>query len=165
LPVLGLIDQVIQPLADAAMEQVFLDIYIAAHKSAPKRIILDLDATDDPLHGHQEGRFFHGYYRCYCYLPLYIFDGRHLLVAKLRKADIDAAAGAKEKIARIVAHVRQAGRRLRSGSGRTRRADELTLGRPRIRACPQPAAGADDRQRTGRGQGNLCRNGQARAHL
>jgi hypothetical protein len=74
----------------------------------PQRIILDLDATDDPLHGHQEGRFFHGYYRCYCYLPLYIFDGRHLLVAKLRRADIDAAAGAKEEIARIVAHVRQA---------------------------------------------------------
>ena len=93
---------------DAAMEQVFLDLYVAAHKSAPKRIILDLDATDDPLHGHQEGRFFHGYYRCYCYLPLYIFDGRHLLVAKLRRADIDAAAGAKEEIARIVAHVRRA---------------------------------------------------------
>ena len=93
---------------DAAMEQVFLDLYVAAHKSAPKRIILDLDATDDPLHGHQEGRFFQGYYRCYCYLPLYIFDGRHLLVAKLRRADIDASAGAKEEIARIVAHVRQA---------------------------------------------------------
>src|SRR5215475_8550312 len=93
---------------DEAMEQVFLDLYVAAHNSAPKRIVLDLDATDDPLHGHQEGRFFHGYYRCYCYLPLYIFDGRHLLVAKLRKADIDASAGAKEEIARIVAHVRQA---------------------------------------------------------
>jgi hypothetical protein len=93
---------------DAAMERVFLDIYVAAHKSAPKRIILDLDATDDPLHGHQEGRFYHGFYRGYCYLPLYIFDGRHLLVAKLRKADIDASAGAKEEIARIVAHVRQA---------------------------------------------------------
>src|SRR5215813_9269339 len=93
---------------DEALEQVFLDLYVAAHKSAPKRITLDLDATDDPLHGDQEGRFYHGYYRCYCYLPLYIFDGRHLLVAKLRKADIDASAGAKEEIARIVAHVRQA---------------------------------------------------------
>ena len=93
---------------DAAMDQVFLDIYVAAHKTAPKRIILDLDATDDPLHGAQEGRFFHGYYRCYCYLPLYIFDGRHLLLARLRKADIDAAAGAKQEIARIVAHVRKA---------------------------------------------------------
>ena len=93
---------------DAAMEQVFLHLYVASHKRAPRRIILDLDATDDPLHGRQEGRFFHGYYRCYCYLPLYIFDGRHLLVAKLRRADIDAAAGAKEEIARIVAHLRQA---------------------------------------------------------
>ena len=92
----------------AAMESVFLDIYVAAHKSPPRRIILDLDATDDPVHGAQEGGFFHGYYRCYCYLPLYIFDGRHLLLAKLRKADIDASAGAKQEIARIVEHVRKA---------------------------------------------------------
>ena len=56
----------------------------------PKQIILDLDATDDPLHGHQEGRFFHGYYDCYCYLPLYVFCGRHLLAAKLRRSNIDA---------------------------------------------------------------------------
>ena len=91
-----------------ALAQVFVDIYIAAHKTPPKRIILDLDATDDPLHGAQEGRFFHGYYGCYCYLPLYIFDGRHLLVAKLRRADIDASAGAKEEIARVVAHIRKA---------------------------------------------------------
>jgi hypothetical protein len=93
---------------EARLEEVFLDVYIAAHKSPPKRIILDLDATDDPLHGNQEGRFFHGYYRCYCYLPLYIFDGRHLLAAKLRQANIDASAGAKEEIARVVAHLRMA---------------------------------------------------------
>ena len=93
---------------EAALETVFLDLYVAAHKTAPRRIVLDLDATDDPLHGNQEGRFYHGYYRGYCYLPLYIFDGRHLLVAKLRPANIDAAAGAKEEIARIVAHVRKA---------------------------------------------------------
>ena len=93
---------------DAAMEEVFLALYVAAHKSPPKRIVLDLDATDDPLHGAQEGRFYHGYYRCHCYLPLYIFDGRHLLVAKLRKANIDAAAGAREEIERIVAYVRKA---------------------------------------------------------
>jgi hypothetical protein len=106
---------------DAALEQGFLDLYIAAHRNAPQQITLDLDATDDPLHGHQEGRFFHGYYRCYCYLPLYIFDGRHLLAAKLRCADRDAAAGAKEEIARIVAHVRaawpQVEIRLRADSG------------------------------------------------
>jgi hypothetical protein len=95
-------------LDDQAMEQVFLDLYIEAHTSPPKRVILDLDATDDPLHGDQEGRFFHGYYRCYCYLPLYIFDGRHLLVAKLRQANIDASAGAKEEVARVVAHLRKA---------------------------------------------------------
>jgi Transposase DDE domain group 1 len=68
--------------------------------------VLDLDATDDPLHGHQEGRFFHGYYDGYCYLPLYVFCGRHLLAAKLRRANIDAAAGAVEEVARIVARIR-----------------------------------------------------------
>ena len=92
---------------DVAMEEVFLRFYVAAHKSPPKRIILDLDATDDPIHGQQEGRFYHGYYRSYCYLPLYIFDGRHLLVAKLRKADIDAAAGAREEIERIFSYLRE----------------------------------------------------------
>jgi hypothetical protein len=93
---------------DAAMEQVFIDLFIAAHEKPPKRLIPDLDATDDPLHGNQEGRFFHGYYRCYCYLPLYIFCGRHLLVAKLRRANIDASAGAREEVARIVAALRKA---------------------------------------------------------
>ena len=93
---------------DAAMEQVFPNFYLAAHPTAPARIILDLDATDVPLHGAQEGRFFHGYYRSYCYLPLYIFAGRHLLVAKLRRANIDAAAGAQEEIARLVSQIRVA---------------------------------------------------------
>jgi len=79
----------------------------SSHERAPKQIILDLDATDDPLHGHQEGRFFHGYYDCYCYLPLYIFCGRHLLAAKLRRADIDGSAGSVEEVARIVAQIRQ----------------------------------------------------------
>lgn len=93
---------------DAELEQVFLDIFIAAHERPPERIILDLDATDDPLHGGQEGRFYHGYYRSYCYLPLYIFAGRHLLVAKLRRANIDASAGSREEVARIVAELRKA---------------------------------------------------------
>ena len=70
-------------------------------------IILDLDATDDPVHGEQEGRFFHGYYDCYCYLPLYVFCGRDLLAAKLRRANIDAAAGSVEEVARIVAQIRR----------------------------------------------------------
>ena len=95
-------------LDEAAMEQVFVKLYLAVFKSPPKRIILDVDATDDPLHGSQEGRFFHGYYRCYCYLPLYIFAGRHLLCSKLRPANIDAAAGTKEEVARIVALIREA---------------------------------------------------------
>ncbi len=90
----------------AAIERLLVTLFMEAHKTAPQEIILDLDATDDPLHGHQEGRFFHGYYDCYCYLPLYVFCGRHLLVAKLRPADIDAAAGAAEEIARIVAQIR-----------------------------------------------------------
>ena len=89
-----------------AIRNLLLDVFLEAHARAPKQIILDLDATDDPLHGEQEGRFFHGYYDCYCYLPLYVFCGRHLLVAKLRRADMDAAAGAVEEVARIVARVR-----------------------------------------------------------
>jgi hypothetical protein len=68
--------------------------------------VLDLDATDDPLHGDQEGRFFHGYYDAYCYLPLYIFGGRHLLAAKLRRANIDGSAGAREEIERVVGQIR-----------------------------------------------------------
>ena len=90
----------------AKIEALFVDLFLDAHQHPPKQIILDLDATDDPLHGHQEGRFFHGYYDCYCYLPLYIFCGPHLLAAKLRRADIDAAAGAVEETARIVAQIR-----------------------------------------------------------
>ena len=62
----------------AAIERLLVDLFLEAHKTARReQIILDLDATDDPLHGHQEGRFFHGYYDCYCYLPLYVFCGRH----------------------------------------------------------------------------------------
>jgi hypothetical protein len=89
-----------------AIKKLAVDLFLEAHQRAPKQIILDLDATDDPLHGQQEGRFFHGYYDCYCYLPLYVFCGRHLLVAKLRRADVDAAAGAVEEVARIVAQIR-----------------------------------------------------------
>ena len=90
-----------------AIEQLFGALFVEAHAKPPERIILDLDATDDPLHGHQEGRFFHGYYDGYCYLPLYVFCGRHLLAAKLRRSNIDAAAGALEEVARIVAQIRE----------------------------------------------------------
>jgi len=90
----------------AAIRKLFVDLFLEAHERPPRQIILDLDATDDPLHGEQEGRFFHGYYDCYCYLPLYVFCGRHLLLAKLRGADMDAAAGAVEEVARVVARIR-----------------------------------------------------------
>ena len=90
----------------AAVERLLVELFLEAHRTAPKQIILDLDATDDPVHGHQEGRFFHGYYDCYCYLPLYIFCGRHLLAARLRRSNIDGAAGSVEEVARIVAQVR-----------------------------------------------------------
>jgi len=70
----------------AAVESLFVDLFLDAHAVPPAQITLDLDATDDPLHGQQEGRFFHGYYDSYCYLPLYVFCGRHLLAAKLRPA-------------------------------------------------------------------------------
>jgi hypothetical protein len=89
-----------------AIERLFVDLFLEAHARAPKQIILDLDATDDPLHGQQEGRFFHGYYDSYCYLPLYVFCGRHLLAAKLRPSNIDASAGSREEIARIVEAIR-----------------------------------------------------------
>lgn len=90
-----------------AIERLFVDLFLDAHARAPARITLDLDATDDPIHGHQEGRFFHGYYDCHCYLPLYVFCGDHLLAAKLRRSNIDASAGAVEEIARIVAQIRE----------------------------------------------------------
>lgn len=90
----------------AAIKALPVTLFLEAHRRAPKQIILDLDATDDPLHGYQEGRFFHGYYDCYCYLPLFVFCGRHLLAAKLRSPDIDASAGSVAELARIVRQIR-----------------------------------------------------------
>jgi Transposase DDE domain group 1 len=111
----------------AAIERLLVDLFLEAHTTPPKEIIVDLDATDDPLHGHQEGRFFHGYYDCYCYLPLYVFCGRHLLAAKLRRSNIDASAGAIDEVARIIGQIRTRWPRvqilLRADSGFAR--DEL----------------------------------------
>ncbi len=90
-----------------AVDRFFVEQFLRAHEKAPRQIILDLDATDDPLHGQQEGRFFHGYYRCYCYLPLYIFCGSHLLCARLRRSNIDASAGSTDELTRIVAQIRE----------------------------------------------------------
>jgi hypothetical protein len=90
-----------------AVEAFFVDAFLDAHRRPLREVVLDLDATDDPIHGTQEGRFFHGYYGNYYYLPLYIFAGDFLLCAKLRTSDIDAAAGALEEVQRIVARLRE----------------------------------------------------------
>ncbi|GAF84763.1 unnamed protein product [marine sediment metagenome] len=89
------------------MESLLTDFFIEAHPTPPKRIILDFDATDDPVHGDQLGRFFQGYYKEYCYLPLYVFCGEHLLCAQLRPADQDGAAGSIEKLAGLVERIRR----------------------------------------------------------
>jgi hypothetical protein len=90
----------------AAVDRLLVDLYIQAQPRQPKRIVVDLDATDDPVHGEQEGRFFHGYYGCYCYLPLYIFIEDHLVCARLRRSNIDASDGALEEVQRIVKRLR-----------------------------------------------------------
>ena len=90
-----------------ALDDLLVGLFMESHAKAPREIWLDLDATDDPLHGAQEGRFYHGYYHCYCYLPLYIFCGGHLLCARLRPSDRDAAAGATEELERIVGQLRR----------------------------------------------------------
>jgi hypothetical protein len=94
-------------LDEKKVDDFFIDIFLQAHEEAPKLIVIDLDATDDPLHGAQEGRFFHGYYREYCYLPLYLFCGDFLLCARLRTADKQPANGALSEIKRIVARLRE----------------------------------------------------------
>jgi len=91
---------------EQAVDRLLVDIFLSAYEQAPASIVLDLDATDDPLHGEQEGRFFHGYYGGYCYLPLYVFCGSHLLCARLRRSNIDASAGAVEEVERIVGQIR-----------------------------------------------------------
>jgi DDE family transposase len=91
-----------------AVEELFVELFLQAHPVPPDQIVLDLDATDDPIHGHQLGRFFHGYYKNYCFLPLYIFCGDHLLCARLRPSDIDASAGALKQVQRMVAQIRKA---------------------------------------------------------
>ena len=90
-----------------ALDRLLVDVFIESYPKPPREIWLDLDATDDPLHGDQEGRFFHGYYRCYCYLPLYIFCGGHLLCARLRSSNQDGAAGSVEELSRIVSQIRE----------------------------------------------------------
>ena len=90
-----------------ALDRLLVKLFLESHGRAPETVWLDLDATDDPLHGAQEGRFFHGYYKSYCYLPLYIFSGEHLLCARLRPSNIDAAEGSVQELKRIVGRIRQ----------------------------------------------------------
>ena len=90
-----------------ALDRLLVKLFLESHGRAPETVWLDLDATDDPLHGAQEGRFFHGYYKSYCYLPLYIFSGEHLLCARLRPSNIDAAEGSVQELKRIIGRIRQ----------------------------------------------------------
>jgi hypothetical protein len=89
------------------MDTLLVDLFLESYETAPQQIVLDVDATDDPVHGHQQGRFFHGYYRHYCYLPLYIFCDEQLLCARLRTADQDGAAGTVEELASIITRIRE----------------------------------------------------------
>src|SRR5439155_21102358 len=91
----------------AAIDCLMVDLFIESYPSAPPEVVLDVDATDDPLYGNQEGRFFHGYYAEYCYLPLYIFSGEHLLCARLRQANEDPASGVRQELERIVQKLRE----------------------------------------------------------
>lgn len=91
-----------------AVDQLLVSVFVESQKTAPEQIIVDVDTTDLPLHGKQEGRFFHGYYDSYCYLPLYVFCGEHVLCARLRQSNSDAAAGSLTEIDRIVGQIRAA---------------------------------------------------------
>ena len=95
-------------LDQEAVDRLLVEVFLEAYAQPPAEIILDLDATDDPVHGNQEGRFFHGYYGHYCYLPLYIFCGDLLLGARLRPSNLDASAGCLDELKRIVVQIRQA---------------------------------------------------------
>lgn len=99
--------------SSAALDALLVEIFLEAHAQAPREIVLDLDATDTPLHGQQEARFFHGYYGHYCYLPLYIFCGEHVLCARLRPANQDASAGSVQEAERIVRQIRRRWPRVR----------------------------------------------------
>jgi hypothetical protein len=90
-----------------AADDLLVALFLQAHPQPLDKIVLDIDVTDDPTHGHQLGRFFHGYYQSYCYLPLYIFCGDDVLCARLRPSDIDASAGALKQLVRIIAQIRQ----------------------------------------------------------
>ena len=127
-----------------ATDDLLTTVFVEAHGAPPERVVLDLDVTGLPLRGHQEGRFFHGYYDEYCYLPLYIFAGEHLLCARLRTADPDASTGSREEVEPIVGRLRAAWPAVEIIL-----LYQTTTGR-RSRARPK---GAPGQGRTDRGQG------------
>jgi hypothetical protein len=89
-----------------AIDELMVEMFLEAHTAVPEQIVLDIDTTDFALHGEQEGRFYHGYYDHYCYLPLYVFAGEHVLCARLRPSNIDPSAGSRKEIERIVSRLR-----------------------------------------------------------
>lgn len=89
-----------------ALDDLLVDVFLEAHAVAPEQIVLDIDSTDFAIHGGQEGRFYHGYYDHYCYLPLYVFAGEHVLCARLRPSNIDPSAGSRKEIEHIVKRIR-----------------------------------------------------------
>lgn len=89
-----------------SVDDLLVDVFLEAHPTAPEQIVLDIDTTDMELHGKQEGRFYHGHYHHYCYLPLYVFCGDHVLCARLRPSSIGPAVGSKKEVARIVEQIR-----------------------------------------------------------
>src|SRR4051794_41123886 len=91
-----------------SVDELLVAVFMESHDKAPEQVIVDVDTTDLPLHGKQEGRFFHGYYDCYCYLPLYIFCGEHVLCARLRESNTDASAGSLTEIQRVIGQMRTA---------------------------------------------------------
>ena len=158
---------------DAQVDGLLLDLFLEAHERAPREIVLDLDNTDIPLHGEQEGRFFHGYYKEYCYLPLYVFCGRHLLLARQRRANVAGSDGAVEEIARIVvadpprmaARAHHPARRQRLLQ---RRDDGMVRGKPRrlrVRPGAQSPPGGSTGRSACRGEASLCRLGATGARV
>jgi hypothetical protein len=91
-----------------AIDDLLVDVFLEAHSAAPEQVVLDIDTTDFAIHGEQEGRFYHGYYDHYCYLPLYVFAGEQVLCARLRPSNIDPSAGSRKEIERIVKQIRAA---------------------------------------------------------
>ena len=106
-PTLCRLENRVRRAALVRMAAVLVEQFIASHRTPPECLVLDFDATDDPVHGHQEGRFFHGYYDAYCFLPLYVFCGEQLLVAYLRPANIDASRHSRAILKLLVQRFRQ----------------------------------------------------------